>query len=397
MMSAGVFKTATRGSGSRATETGSARSGSAGSDSAGTASAGTASARTDLQAPAPAATSRTLRAGTWLSLPVRSRSLTVAVSLVAAVLVVAVLTVTLGTLGIAPADVVASVLGQGIGTDRIVWGTIRGPRLVVAVAAGAALGIAGTLFQTVTRNPLGSPDVIGLSAGAAAGAAAFGVLWTGIVPQSVGALIGACAAMTLVFLATGRGFASPSRMLLAGIGVSAMSLAFVEYVIVRVGREEAITLAAYLSGTLASRSWEHAATIWVSLVVLMPFALAISRRLQLVEMGDEQADALGAASGRTRLFAVLVSIGLATAAVNVVGPIGFIALAAPQIARRLVRAPGPNVVTSALTGALLLCLADLLTQQSPLPVQLPVGVLTALIGGVYLGYLLLGQWKKGSL
>lgn len=340
---------------------------------------------------------RTLRAGQWLSLPLRPRSLTVAASLIAGLLIIAVLTISLGRLGIAPADIVATVVGQGAGTDRIVWGTIRGPRLIVAIAAGAALGIAGTLFQTVTRNPLGSPDVIGLSAGAAAGAAAFGVLWTGILPQPVGALIGACAAMTLVYLATGRGFASPSRMLLAGIGVSAVSLAFVEFVIVRVGREEAITLAAYLSGTLASRSWEHATTIWLCLLVLAPFALALSRRLQLVEMGDQQADALGAGSSRTRLFAVLVSIGLATAAVNVVGPIGFIALTAPQIARRLTRAAGPNVVMSALTGALLLCLADLLTQQSPLPVQLPVGVLTALIGGVYLGYLLLGQWKKGTI
>lgn len=348
-------------------------------------------------APVNAAPPRILRAGQWLSLPVRPRSLTVAASLVAALLVIALLTISLGRLGIAPADIVATVLGQGAGTDRIVWGTIRGPRLIVAIAAGAALGIAGTLFQTVTRNPLGSPDVIGLSAGAAAGAAAFGVLWTGILPQPVGAFVGACAAMLLVYLATGRGFASPSRMLLAGIGVCAVALAFVEFVVVRVGREEAITLAAYLSGTLASRSWQHAGMIWLSLVVLMPFALVLSRRLQLVEMGDEQADALGAGSARTRLFAVLVSIGLATAAVNVVGPIGFIALTAPQIARRLTRAPGPNVVMSALTGALLLCLADLLTQQSPFPVQLPVGVLTALIGGVYLGYLLLGQWKKGSI
>jgi iron complex transport system permease protein len=339
----------------------------------------------------------TLRVGQWLSLPVRTRTLLVAGSLSFALLVIAMLTVSLGRLGVAPADLAGTILGQGAGTDRIVWGTIRGPRLVTALAAGAALGIAGALFQTVTRNPLGSPDVIGLSAGAAAGAAAFGVLWTGILPQPVGALIGAFVAMGLVFLATGRGFSSPGRMLLAGIGVAAVSLAFVEFVIVRSGREEAITLAAYLSGTLASRSWEHAATIWVSLLLLAPLALILSRRLQLVEMGDEQADALGARSSRTRVFAVLVSIGLATAAVNVVGPIGFIALTAPQIARRLTRAAGPNVSMSALTGALLLCLADLLTQQSPFPVQLPVGVLTALIGGLYLGYLLFGQWKKGAL
>lgn len=341
--------------------------------------------------------SRTLRIGGWLSLPVRTRSVVVAGSLLAVLLLIALLTVSLGQLGIAPIDIVPAVLGEGIGADRIVWETIRGPRLIVAIAAGAAFGIAGTLFQTVTRNPLGSPDVIGLSAGAAAGAAAFGVQWPGILPQPVGALVGACAAMAVVFLATGRGFSSPGRMLLTGIGVSALALAFVEYVIVRAGLNEGITLAAYLSGSLASRSWQHAATIWLAVAVLLPCALALSRRLQLVEMGDEQADSLGARSNRARVLSVLVSIGLSTAAVSVVGPIGFIALTAPQIARRITRTPGPGVLASALTGAVLLCLADLLTQQSPLPVQLPVGVLTALLGGVYLGYLLLGQWKKGTV
>jgi len=348
-------------------------------------------------APATGPRIHTLRLGQWLSFRVRTRSVVVGGILVAAVVVIGMLTISLGALGVAPNDLLRTIFGQGNGTDRIVWGTIRGPRLVVAVAAGAALGIAGTLFQTVTRNPLGSPDVIGLSAGAAAGAAAFGVLWTGILPQPVGALVGASAAMALVYFATGRGFSSPSRMLLVGIGVSAVSLAFVEFVIIRVGREEATVLAGYLAGTLASRSWEHAATIWGALLVLAPFALIVSRRLQLVEMGDEQADTLGARSGRTRLLAVLVSIGLATAAVSVVGPIGFIALTAPQIGRRLTRAPGPGVIVSALTGALLLCLADLLTQQSPVPVQLPVGVLTALLGGVYLGFLLFGQYKKGNI
>jgi iron complex transport system permease protein len=202
--------------------------------------------------------------------------------------------------------------------------------------------------------------------------------------------------MFIVYLATGRGFASGARMLLTGIGVSALALAFVEYVIVRAGLNEGITLAAYLSGSLASRSWQHAVIIWLALTVLAPCALALSRRLQLVEMGDEQADTLGARSSSARLLSVFVSIGLATAAVSVVGPIGFIALTAPQVARRLTRAPGPGVTASAFTGSLLLCLADLLTQQSPFAVQLPVGVLTALLGGVYLGCLLLGQWKKGT-
>jgi iron complex transport system permease protein len=339
----------------------------------------------------------TLRWGRWLSLPVRRRSIVIAGALAAGILVVAGLSLTLGRLGIAPADLVPAILGNSTGPDAIVFEVLRGPRLAVGVAAGAAFGASGALFQTVTRNPLGSPDVIGLTSGAAAGAAAFGLLWTGILPLPVGALVGALAAMSLVWLGTGRGFSSPARMLLVGIGVSAMSLAFVQYVITRVGLEQATVLASFLNGSLASRTWAHAAIIWVSVAVLLPAALLTTRRLQLMEMGDEQADALGARSAPARLWAVLIAIGLATAAVSVAGPVAFIALTAPQIAKRLARSAGPNLVLSALMGAFLLTLADLLTQQSPFAVQLPVGVLTAVIGGIYLGYLLVAQWKKGTV
>ncbi|HUG50925.1 MAG TPA: iron chelate uptake ABC transporter family permease subunit, partial [Terrimesophilobacter sp.] len=155
--------------------------------------------------------------------------------------------------------------------------------------------------------------------------------------------------------------------------------------------------AAYLNGSLASRTWSDAVVIGVGVVALLPCALALTRRLQLMEMGDEQADALGARSGATRLLAVLVAIVLAAAAVSAAGPIAFIALTAPQIARRLARTAGPHIVLSALMGAFLLTLADLLTQQSPLEVTLPVGIVTAGIGGIYLGYLLIREWNKGTV
>jgi iron complex transport system permease protein len=338
-----------------------------------------------------------VRVGRRVSIRFRRGALVIAGLLIVAIVLVAALTLTLGELGIAPGDLVPTIFGAGTGRDEIVFGAFRGPRLAVAVLVGAAYGVSGTLFQTVTRNPLGSPDVIGLTSGAAAGAAAFGLLWTGILPMPVGALLGACAAMALVWLGTGRGFSSPARMLLIGIGVSAVSLAFVQYVIARAGLEQATLLAAYLNGSLSSRSWSDAAIIGVSVVVLLPLALLLTRRLQLMEMGDEQADALGARSAVTRGLAILLAILLATAAVSVAGPIAFIALTAPQIARRLARTAGPHIVLSALMGAFLLALADLVTQQSPFVVQLPVGIVTAAIGGIYLGYLLVAEWKKGTV
>ncbi|MET0885838.1 MAG: iron chelate uptake ABC transporter family permease subunit [Mycetocola sp.] len=339
----------------------------------------------------------TLRIGGWLSLPVRARSLVVGGSLLVVVLVVAVLTLTLGELGVALGNIVPTVQGAGTRRDEIVLLAFRGPRLVVGLAAGAALAVSGALFQTVTRNPLGSPDIIGITSGASAGAAAFGLLWPGILPLPAGALVGAFVAMALVFVGTGSGFSSPARMLLVGIGVSAMSLAFVQWVLVRAGREQATVLASYLNGSLAARDWDHVATIVTAVVVLVPCALLLSRRLQLIEMGDEQADALGARSATTRTLTILVAIGLATAAVSVAGPIAFIALVAPQIARRVTRSAGPNILASALMGAFLLSLADLVTQQLPIDVTLPVGVVTALLGGIYLGFLLIAQWNRGTL
>ncbi|GAA4665659.1 iron chelate uptake ABC transporter family permease subunit [Frondihabitans cladoniiphilus] len=338
-----------------------------------------------------------LRVGTWLSIPIRRRTLVVAGILALALLVACVLTLTQGSLGIPLAQLPSAVVDPPDARTAFVLNILRGPRLVVAVGTGAALGISGCLFQTVTRNPLGSPDVIGLGSGASAGAAAAAFLLPGVVPTPVGALIGAVLAMALVYVGTGRGFASPSRMILVGIGVSAMAVAFVQFVSTRVGQQQATTLAAYISGTLADRSWNQGAIIWVALLVLVPCALVLGRRLDLVEMGDELADALGARTSQTRSLVILVAIGLSTASVAVAGPISFVALTAPQVARRLARAPGASIPLSALMGSVLMLTADLLVQLGAFGYQLPVGLLTALVGGVYLGYLLLREWKKGTV
>jgi iron complex transport system permease protein len=222
-------------------------------------------------------------------------------------------------------------------------------------------------------------------------------MWTGVLPLPMGALLGAFVAMALVYLGTGHGFASPGRMIVVGIGVNAMALAFIQWIITRTSREQATVIAAYLNGSTASRSWDDARLIAVALAVLLPLAIILSRRLQVLEMGDEIAESLGARANRTRIWSVVVAICCATAAVTVVGPVAFVALTAPQIGRRLTRAAGPNVVVAALTGGFILASADLIVQQGPLDTQLPVGILTAAVGGVYLGYLLMKEWKRVSV
>lgn len=338
-----------------------------------------------------------LRIGSWLSLPVRRRPVAVGAALALALLVLSVLTLSLGPLGIPVWELPSAVIAPPDARSEFVLNILRGPRLVTGLATGAALGVAGALFQTVTRNPLGSPDVIGLGSGASAGAATFGLLIPGILPAPVGALVGALTAMGLVWLGTGRGFSSPGRMILVGIGVSAMAVAVTQFAMTRSGQQEATTLAAYISGTLADRSWSDVATAGVPVLVLIPCALVLGRRLDLIEMGDELADSLGGRPNLTRTLVVLTAIGLATASVAAAGPIAFVSLTAPQVARRLARAPGAGIVLSALMGAVIMIGADLLVQQSPFGVQLPVGLLTAVVGGVYLGYLLVREWKKGTV
>ncbi|MFJ2178523.1 FecCD family ABC transporter permease [Streptomyces sp. NPDC087851] len=338
-----------------------------------------------------------LTLGRTVAVPVRRRSVVVALVTVVLTVAAAIATLSLGRLGIALADLPAAVTGGAQGTDVFVLERLRGPRLTVAVGTGAALGLSGALFQSVTRNPLGSPDVIGLGAGAGAGAAIVALLLPGTVPVPLGALLGAVLAMALVYVSTGSGFRNPGRLVVAGIGVAAIATAVTQYVVYAVERDKAAVLTAYINGSLAARAWDHAATIWLVLLLVAPCTALIARRLDIAEMGDEIAGGLGSEPRTTKTLAVVLSIVLSAGAVSVSGPIAFIALTAPQIAKRLTRGSGPHLMLSTLVGALLLVLADLCAQQLPLFEDLPVGIYTLAIGGAYLGYLLIREWRKGVL
>ncbi|SDD46223.1 iron complex transport system permease protein [Sanguibacter gelidistatuariae] len=332
-----------------------------------------------------------------LVLPWNRRAVIVIAVACVAVIASVVAALTLGKLGVALPDLLSVLSGEGSKTQHWVVFNNRLPRGLVAVGAGAALGISGAIFQSVTRNPLGSPDIIGLNGGAAAGAAAVTLVWPGLLPAPVGALLGGGIAITLVLLGAGRGFHAPHRMVVIGIGVGAMALAFVQFAVTRTRREQAQEMAAWLNGSLSARNWDHVWTIFVALAVFGTAALLLSRGLQLVEMGDEAALALGVRTQRVRLAAVAVGVVLAAAAVVVCGPIAFVALVAPQLARRMTRSAGPGMVAAGVFGALIMTVADLVAQYQPWSATLPVGVLTAGIGGVYLAALLTHEWRRGTL
>ncbi|WP_116247190.1 iron chelate uptake ABC transporter family permease subunit [Nocardiopsis sp. FIRDI 009] len=338
-----------------------------------------------------------LRVGSVIALPLRPRALAWAALYALLLVAVAALTLTLGRLGVPLTRLPAVVTGAGEATETFVLDRLRGPRLTVALGTGAALGMAGALFQSVTRNPLGSPDVIGLGAGAGAGAAAAALLLPGTVSVPLGALAGSALAMMAVAVTTGTGLRHPGRLIVAGIGVAAMAHAFTQYTVAVLARNEATVLSAYLYGNLGARSWDHAATIWLVVALAVPFVAALAGPVTVNEMGDELAESLGARAGRTRTVAVVLSVVLSAVAVSVAGPIAFVSLTAPQIARRTTGVPGPNLAVSALVGALLLAAADLVVQQAPAAEGLPVGVLTMALGGVYLGCLLVREWRKGVL
>ncbi|MFD7091359.1 FecCD family ABC transporter permease [Streptomyces sp. NPDC059896] len=338
-----------------------------------------------------------LTIGRVVALPVRRVSVITAAVLLFLIVAGAVATLSLGRLGIPLADLAGAVTGGAQGKDAFVLERLRGPRLVVAVGTGAALGLSGALFQSVTRNPLGSPDVIGLNAGAGAGAAIVALFLPGALPVPMGALAGAVLAMVLVYVSTGSGFRNPGRLVVAGIGVAAIATAVIQYVVYAVERDKASVLTAYVNGSLAARSWDDAGTIWLVLLVVAPLTALIARRLGIGEMGDELAGGLGSRPGTTKSVAVTLSIVLSAGAVGVAGPIAFVALVAPQTAKRLTRGSGPHLTLSALAGALLLVLADLAAQQLPLFEDLPAGIYTMAVGGVYLGYLLIREWRRGIL
>ena len=338
---------------------------------------------------------RLLRAGNWLACPVAPRAPAYAVLLLALAGAVLATTLRAGDPGLSWSALWQALQGAGGAMEQWLVHTVRLPRALSALGAGAALGLSGALFQSLTRNPLGSPDVIGLTAGASAGAVAVAMVWPGLMPVAWGAAAGALLATAGVWFGSGAGFAAPQRMVIAGIAVGAIAFAFVQYGLSNLRREQAYLAAAWLNGSLAGKTWTDVALIGAAGALLLPLGLALCARLRLLEMGDDLAQALGATPSRSRLAATLVAVLAAAAAVTVAGPVAFVALAAPQIARRCVPASGPQPLLAALTGAVLLAGADLLTRLAG-PNGLPVGVLTAGIGGVYLAFLLVLEWRKTS-
>ncbi|WP_030870705.1 FecCD family ABC transporter permease [Streptomyces sp. NRRL F-2747] len=342
--------------------------------------------------------SRALRGPGGLSLRTEPRALVVGLLLTAAALALAVVLIGTGDFEIAPWDVVQTLLGNGSPANDFIVNDLRLPRVLVAVLVGAALGMAGAVFQSVSRNPLGSPDLLGFGYGSAVGALIVIVLFKGdATAVAAGALVGGLLAGVLVYLLSYRRGIHGYRLVLVGIGASAMLVAVINYLLTKAQLVEATRAMVWLTGSLAGRDWSQVWPLLATCAVLFPLVLGQGRALRMMEMGDDAAYALGVRVERTRMLLMLAAVLLTTAAAAAAGPISFVALAAPQLARRLTRSPGSNLLTGALMGSVLLLVSDWASQRAFGADQLPVGVVTGLVGGVYLLWLLVTERKAGRI
>ncbi|MEU4804693.1 iron chelate uptake ABC transporter family permease subunit [Actinosynnema sp. NPDC023587] len=293
-------------------------------------------------------------------------------------------------------DAVRAVFGESTRMAELFVERRRLPRALTAVLVGIAMGVAGAVFQSLTRNPLGSPDIVGFGHGAATGAVVVLLLVGGGTTQTaVGAFVGGLVSAAVVYLLALKGGAHGYRLVLVGIGVSAMLIAFNNYLVTRADLDDARAATVWIVGSLYERRWPEAALMAVALLVLLPAVLALSRTLSVLDIGDEGATALGVRVERSRLALIVTAVGLTAVATACAGPVAFVSLVAPQVSRRLTGSAGPGLLPAGLLGGVLLLVSDIVAQQITSPGELPVGVVTGAVGGAYLGWLLLREWRSG--
>ncbi|MFI8308962.1 FecCD family ABC transporter permease [Streptomyces sp. NPDC085927] len=343
-------------------------------------------------------TNRAVRTPGGLSLRVDVCTLVVGTLLLLVALTASVVLIGTGDFPIPAADVVRTLLGEGDPGQEFIVTELRLPRVLVGLLVGASLGLAGALFQSISRNPLGSPDVLGLGQGATAGALVVIVLFSGTADQvALGALVGGLATGFAIYVLAWKRGVHGYRLVLVGIGVSAIVTAVNGYLLTKSDIVDAARSVVWMTGSLDGRDWDQVWPLLALCALLVPLVLANSRGLRMMEMGDDVSYALGVRVERVRLVLMLSAVLLTASATAASGPVGFIALTAPQLARRLTRSPGPNLVPSMCMGAALLVGSDWISQRVFGAGQLPVGVVTGVLGGVYLLWLLVTERRAGRI
>ncbi|MFG2512399.1 FecCD family ABC transporter permease [Streptomyces sp. NPDC048584] len=309
--------------------------------------------------------------------------------------------IAVGDFPIALPQVMATLAGRGEQVDEFVIMDLRMPRALAGLVVGIALGVSGAITQSIARNPLASPDVLGITGGASA-TAVFLVTVSGgtsaAIMNSVGlsaaALLGGLGTGLLVYFLAWRRGIDGFRLILIGVSVSAVTEAITSWLLVTADIRDVAQAQAWLVGSLDDRSWDEVrVALWGTLVLLI-VVTGVAFQFKPMHLGDDVAAGLGVRYSAVRAVLLLCAVLLAGVAVGAAGPVPFVALVAPQVAMRLARCPTPPMVASGAFGALLLIGADLIARTA-LPFTLPVGVVTAAIGGPFLVHLLVRANRRG--
>jgi iron complex transport system permease protein len=319
----------------------------------------------------------------------RIRSLVVVAVLAAVLAGLAVLALMLGDRVVAPGDVLTTLLGGGSGGDRFVILGLRVPRLLLGLMVGAAFGLAGAVFQSLLGNPLASPDIIGISQGASAAAVGAILLagWSGLA-VSFAAFGGAVLVAGLITVLAARHGMVGSRFVLIGIALAFLAQAAIGYMLTRSDVRDAQSALVWLVGSIGTVTSEELTSTAIGLVVLVAALAAVAPRLRMLQLGDEAATGLGVRVTIDRMLITLIAVGLAAVATAAAGPIVFVAFVSAPIARRLLGGTGPALVASGLVGALVVTGSDLIAQHAVSGLQVPVGIVTGIVGAPVLLLLL---------
>ncbi|MEU4385232.1 iron chelate uptake ABC transporter family permease subunit [Promicromonospora sp. NPDC023805] len=301
----------------------------------------------------------------------------------------------IGAAGLTPGQAIAGALGLGDKGDVFIIQKLRLPRIEAAVVVGAAFGLAGALFQSTLRNPLASPDILGISSGASLGAVT-GLLALGMSGVALSGLAFAGAglvALAIWLLAWRKGLHS-IRFVLVGVGFAYLCSSLVAWAMARAEENEAAGVLIWTVGSVSDIRGEQLALVASGTVVLAVVVALVARTQGPLSLGDDNARALGVHVDAARIGTLLLAVALVALATSAAGPIAFVALVAPAIARRLVNDGGAALVASTATGAALTLVADVVGQHALLGVAAPVGIVTGLVGAPYLLWLLATNEKR---
>lgn len=326
----------------------------------------------------------------------RARALVVKTTLAALCAALVVVTLCFGSVQLSVDQVVGSLLRleENAAVDFIVR-DLRFPQIQAALGVGLALGAAGTMFQQLLRNPLASPDFVGISSGASLAAVA-GIALPALQCMSVPALAlaGAAVAALVMYVLAFKDGVSGYRFILIGIGVSAFCTGVVGYLLTRTNLHEARAAMHWLVGSIGQSGQREVDVLLVGVAALVPLALVLQRMLRAIELGDDTARSLGAHADGVRLLLILAAVALTALATAVAGPIAFIALVAGPVADRLLGPAAGSILAAALVGAVLCLTADYIAVEA-LPFEVPTGVVTGAVGAPYLLWLLASSNRRG--